>query len=77
MVVQAHVDAVHGSTGRLLLQVDLKNAFKSIHQPAILGALEQRGPAKLPWVRQASQPAPLLLGRVVIWSTRGVQQGDP
>jgi len=31
----------------------------------------------LPWVRQASQPAPLLVGREVIWSTRGVQQGDP
>jgi len=31
----------------------------------------------LPWVRQAFQPAPLLVGREVIWSTRGVQQGDP
>jgi len=31
----------------------------------------------MPWVRQAFQPAPLLIGREVIWSTRGVQQGDP
>jgi len=31
----------------------------------------------LPWVRQAFQPAPLLVGREVVWSTRGVQQGDP
>jgi len=30
-----------------------------------------------PWGRQAFQPAPLLVGREVIWSTRGVQQGDP
>jgi len=31
----------------------------------------------MPWVRQAFHPAPLLVGREVIWSTRGVQQGDP
>jgi len=60
-----------------LLQVDLKNAFTSIHRPAILNALEQRCPSMLPWVRQAFQPAPLLVGREVIWSTRGLQQGDP
>jgi len=72
MGVQAHVDAIHGSTGWLLLQVDLKNAFNSIIRPASLGALEQWCPAMLPWVRQASQPAPLLVGREVIWSTRGV-----
>jgi len=73
MGVQAHVDALHGSTGWMLLQVDLKNAFDSIHRPAILGALGQRCPAMLPWVRQASHPAPLLVGREVTWSTRGVQ----
>jgi len=77
MGVQAHVDVLYGSTGWLLQQVDLKNAFNSIHRPAILGALEQRCPAILPWVRQASQPQLLLVGREVIWSTRGVQQGDP
>jgi len=57
--------------------VDLKNYFNSIHRPVILGALEQRCQVMLPWVRQAFQPAPLLVGREVIWSTRGVQQGDP
>jgi len=62
MGVQVHVDALHGSTGWLLLQLDLKNAFNSIHRPAILGALEQRCPAMLPWVRQASWPATLLVG---------------
>jgi len=77
MGVQSHVDALTGSTGLLLLQVDLKNAFNSIHWPDILGALEQRCPAMLPWVRQASQPATLFVGREFIWSTRGVQQGDP
>jgi len=73
MGVQVHVDALHGSTGWLLLQSDLKNAFNSIHRAAILGALEQRGPAMLPWVRQAPPPAPLLVGREVIWSTRSTR----
>jgi len=80
MGVQALADTLHGSTGWLLLQVDLKNAFNYINRPAILDALEQRCPCSmsmLPWVRQAFQPAPLLVGRKVIWSTRGVQQGDP
>jgi len=31
MGVQAQVDALHGSTGWLLLQVDLKNAFNFIN----------------------------------------------
>jgi len=77
MGVQAQVDALHGSTGWLVLQVDLKNAFNSIARPAILEALEHQCPSMTPWVRQAFQPAPLLVGREVIWSTRGVQQGDP
>jgi len=76
MGVQAHVDALHESAGWLLLQVDTKNGFNSIHRPPILGVLEQRCPAMLPWVQQASQPAPLLVGREVIWSTLGVRQGD-
>jgi len=60
-----------------LLQVDLKNAFNSIARPAILGALEHQCPSMTPWVRQAFQPAPLLIWRELIWSNRGVQQGDP
>jgi len=60
----------------LLLQVDFRNAFKSINRPAIMDALEQRCPSMLPWVRQAFQPAPLLVGGEVIWSTGGVQWVD-
>jgi len=77
MGVQAQVYALHGSTGCLLLQVDLKNAFNSIARPANIEALEQQCPTMTPWVCQAFQPAPLLIGREVIWSTRGVQQDDP
>jgi len=75
MGVQAQVDALLGSTG--WLHVDLKNAFNSIARPLILEALERFCPSMMLWVQQAFQPAPLLVGRDVIWSTRGVQQGDP
>jgi len=74
MGVQAQVDSLHGSMGWLLLQVDLRNAFHPIARPA---TLERLCPCIMPWVWQADQPAPLLVGREVIWSTRGVQQGDP
>jgi len=76
MGVQA-LHAVHGSTGWLSLQVDLKNVFNSIARPAILEALERKCPSLMPWVRQAFQPAPLLVGREGIRSTRGVQHGNP
>jgi len=75
--VQAVADTLHPSMGWLLLQVDLKNAFNSIHRSAVLSALERRCPALLPWVLQAFQPAPLLVGSHQIWSTQGVQHGDP
>jgi len=77
MGMQAQVDALHRSSGWLLLQVDLKNAFNSIARPEVLKSLERLSTSMMPWVRQAFQPAPLLVGREVIWSTRGVQQGDP
>jgi len=57
--------------------VDLENAFNSIARPAILEALERLCPSMMPWLRQAFHPAPMLVGREVIWSNRGVQQGDP
>jgi len=57
MGVQALSDTLHGSTTWLLLQLDLKYAFNSIHRPAILNALQQQCPSMLLWVRQAFQPA--------------------
>jgi len=63
MGVQAQVEAVHGSPGWLLLPVDMKNAFNSIARQAILEALEHQCPYMTPWVRQAFQHAPLLIGR--------------
>jgi len=66
MGVQAQVDALHGSTGLILLQVDLKIALNSTVRRAILEALEPTCPSMMPWVRQAFQPAPLLVGQEVI-----------
>jgi len=77
MGVRALAETLHGSTGWLLLQVYLKKAFSSIHRQTILDALKQRFPSMLPWVLQAFHPAPVPVGREVICSTRGVQQGDP
>jgi len=68
---------LHGNTGWLLLQVDLNNAFNSIERPTIEEALVRQCPSMTPWVRQTFQPAPMLVWREMIWSTRGVQQGDP
>jgi len=44
MGVQAQVDALHGSTGWLMPQVDLRNAVNSIARPAILEAQRATGP---------------------------------
>jgi len=61
MGVQAQVDALHGSTGWLLLKVDLKNAFHFIARPAILGTLELLCPSMMMWVRQAFNLPPCWL----------------
>jgi len=66
---------MHGTTGWLILQVDLKNDFISITRPTILEAQDRQCLSMLPWVRQALQTAPLLVWRDVTWSTRGVRQG--
>jgi len=61
------------STGWLLLQVDLKNAFNSIYHSAILSAFEKRCPTPLPWVSARTlacrQPANLV-DMVAILATR-------
>jgi len=57
--------------------VDLSKAFNSIARPAILQALGRLCLSMMPLVRKAFQPFPLLVWREVIWSTLGVQQGDP
>jgi len=75
MGVQVVADTLHRSKGWLLFPVDRKNALNSIHRFAVLSALERRCPALVPWVLQAFQAAPFLVGSHQIWFTQGVQQG--
>ena len=77
MGVQAAIDGIPSTSPWTLLQVDLWNAYNSVHRAAVVGALEELSPALLPWTRFCLQPAPLFCGGMAIMSTRGVQQGDP
>ena len=81
MAVQAAVqDLSHapaGSADWVLLQVDLCNAFNSVTRQAVMAGVDDLFPEAAAWVGQCMQPAPLFCGKEVIWSTRGVQQGDP
>jgi len=58
MGVRVQVDALHGTTGWLLLQVNMKNVFNAIARRTILEAVGRQCPF-MPWVGQAFQPAPL------------------
>jgi len=60
MGVQAQVEALHGSTGWLLLQVDLKNAFNSIARPARPPAGWPGGHLVNPGVQQGDPLGPFL-----------------
>lgn len=70
MEVQAQTDTLNWGTGWLLLQVDLKNAFNSIHRPSILDVHAAVGTSGLPARALARGPR----GHPV---DPGVQQGDP
>ena len=64
--------------GEVLVKVDLSNAFNSVSREAVLSQVSRRCPSALPLVSQAyAQPTPLFIAGSVIWSCRGVQQGDP
>ena len=77
MGVQELVHQLSGREDWGLLQVDVRNAFNTLQRETILGAVATHAPELTAWVRQTLQPAPLLCGREVVWSTQGVQQGDP
>ena len=60
-----------------MLQLDISNAFNTIDREVVLAELRSNCPSLLPWVHASFQPAPLLCGKQTLWSTAGVQQGDP
>ena len=64
--------------GELLVKIDLSNAFNSVSREAVFTQASRRCPSVLPLISQAyGQPTPLFIADSVIWSRRGVQQGDP
>ena len=64
--------------GEVLVKVDFKNAFNSIRRDKMLLAVEELIPEILPFVHSVyCSPSFLMWGEEVIYSSEGVQQGDP
>ena len=77
MAIQAYSRA-HPHGDWLCLQVDVKNAFNCVQRPVMLEQCASKCPSAFPWLQWCySQPCLLLCqGSTLVWSTRGVHQGD-
>ena len=63
---------------KVLLTVDLQNAFNTVDRSALLHEVRRGLPSCAPWADYCyASPPRLLLGGRVLTSERGVQQGDP
>ena len=63
---------------KVLVTLDLENAFNSIDRSAFLAAARQICPGIVPWVDFCyREPSYLVLGGRRLTSGRGIQQGDP
>ncbi|KAD3640116.1 hypothetical protein E3N88_29339 [Mikania micrantha] len=61
-----------------MLTVDFTNAFNLVSRTALLHEVRTRCPSSSLWVDFLyGQPARLYVGNTHMWSTTGVQQGDP
>ena len=71
--------AVHAADPvRIMVQLDLANAFNTLERREILAATRDLLPSLTPWVDCTyGDSAPLFIGSETIPSQRGVQQGDP
>ncbi|MFS7889274.1 putative reverse transcriptase domain, exostosin [Helianthus anomalus] len=68
----------HTDGSLAMLTVDFSNAFNQVDRSALLREVRMRCPSISLWVEFLyGQPARLYLGDGHIWSTTGVQQGDP
>jgi len=77
MGVQEAINVLPSTEPWVLLQVDLSNAFNTLHRMCIMTQVRLHCRPFVTWIQQALQPAPLFCGDEIIYSTRGVQQGDP
>ncbi|KAI3761763.1 hypothetical protein L1987_52185 [Smallanthus sonchifolius] len=68
----------HSDGSLAMLTVDFSNAFNLVDRTALLQEVRTRCPSISLWVDFLyGQPARLYVGDDHIWSTTGVQQGDP
>lgn len=67
------------SPDKILVSLDLSNAFNSVHRQAFIDQVKSSFPNLLPWVSQAYGFNSVLLARgcPLISSITGVRQGDP
>jgi hypothetical protein len=78
--LQAQVNAQPLTGDWVTLLIDLRNAFNSLSRNFIIRAVERRAPHLLPWVLACLQGRARLFCRSLeepLWSSEGVQQGDP
>ena len=76
--VREFVTSSEAAATRIVVKVDVRNAFNSVRRDAMLSCVRDRCPALFPMIYQAYfSPTPLLIGEDKIWSATGVQQGDP
>ena len=63
---------------RVLVKIDMRNAFNSIRRDVLLRVAREQMPTLYPLLWQAySKPSTLFYGETVILSATGLQQGDP
>ena len=64
--------------GHLILKLDFRNAFNCLRRDKMIMAVRKLVPELLPLVTSAyGSPSSLSFGKDIIWSSEGVQHGDP
>ena len=77
-VVRQWLGRNNGDSDRVLVSLDLSNAFNCLDRSALRAAVRRVFPGLAPWVDFCyGEATPLILGLHRIDSTRGIQQGDP
>ncbi|KAJ0900450.1 putative RNA-directed DNA polymerase [Helianthus annuus] len=72
------IDCYHADGSLVMLTIDFSNAFNLVDRSAMLKEVHRVCPSLSPWVNFLyGQPARLYVEDNCIWSTTGVQQGDP
>ncbi|KAF0288994.1 Ubiquitin carboxyl-terminal hydrolase 2 [Amphibalanus amphitrite] len=71
-------DSTSSDTPRVMVKIDVRNAFNTIRRDVILARIHERCPEVYPLAYQAYHlPTPLHIGDQTVLSATGVQQGDP